>query len=155
MIANGSTQIVDLISVFTFTHFETPNNGNPCAAGGSNPCPDLVTVGLNPAASESITIDDVEYVIDFTGFQVGEESFTDFLTQEALANTATLRGTFTRKDGESVIDDFEDEFIEEEEEEEEEDDGDDGGGNEVPVPAPLFLIGLGLAAMRLARTRSH
>lgn len=80
-----------LTSTFIFDHFETPNNANPCAAGGPTPCGDLVTPTLNVGASESITIDDVDYFISVTGFDIG----ASFLTAEGASNTATLRGVFT------------------------------------------------------------
>lgn len=78
-------------STFEFDHFETPNDGNPCAAGGSTPCPDLVTPTLNVGASDSLTIDGVNYFIAVSGFDIGDS----FLTLEGQSNTAKLTGSFT------------------------------------------------------------
>lgn len=81
-----------LTSTFIFDHFETPNNGDPCAAGGDQPCPDLVTPTLNTGASESITVEGVDYFISVSGF-MGMDG--GFLTLEGESNTATLVGSFT------------------------------------------------------------
>lgn len=82
-----------LTSQFIFDHFETPNDpaGAPCAAGGPEPCGDLVTPTLNVGASDSLTIDGVDYFVSVTGFSMG----ASFLTAENASNTATLLGTFT------------------------------------------------------------
>ena len=82
-----------ILSVFEFDHFETVNfpGDGVCAAGGSTPCPDLVTPTLNVGASESVSIGGVDYFISVTGFDIG----SSFLTLENATNTATLQGTFT------------------------------------------------------------
>ncbi len=90
-ITNGITQNLMLNSFFDFTHFETPNNGNPCAAGGTAPCPDLVTPTLNLGASDSVVIDGKTYVFSTTGFDIG----SSFLTKEGKQNDAILKGAFT------------------------------------------------------------
>ncbi|WP_210115066.1 THxN family PEP-CTERM protein [Roseovarius aestuariivivens] len=82
-----------ITSVFDFDHFETPNDGSPCAAGGVQPCPDLVTPTLNIGASESVSVGGVDYFISVTGFDIG----TGFLTLEGQSNTAQLQGTFTAR----------------------------------------------------------
>ncbi|MFK7744960.1 MAG: THxN family PEP-CTERM protein, partial [Roseobacter sp.] len=55
-------------TVFSFDHFETPNNANPCAGGGPNPCGDVVTTTLNTGMSETFDIDGVEYIFNVLGF---------------------------------------------------------------------------------------
>lgn len=84
-----------LTSIFDFDHFETPNNATPCAAGGVQPCPDLVSVVLNSGASDSVTIDGVEYFFNITGFEVGGSTVSSFLTLENQANSAILTGELT------------------------------------------------------------
>ena len=71
--------------LYNFTHFETPNDGNPCAAGGSQPCPDRVTVTFN-AQSENFLVNGVEYTVNVLGFD-GQSSF---LTREQAATSANL-----------------------------------------------------------------
>jgi hypothetical protein len=74
--------------LYNFTHFETPNDpgwGNSCAAGGSQPCPDLVTVSFN-AQSENFLVNGVEYTVNVLGFN-GQSSF---LTLEQAATSANL-----------------------------------------------------------------
>lgn len=84
-----------LESVFEFTHFETPNNGNPCAAGGSQPCPDLVTAVINTALSDSIQIGDAKFFLTITGFKIGDDVLSQFLTLEDKDNLAVLQGRWT------------------------------------------------------------
>lgn len=74
--------------LYNFTHFETPNDpgwGNPCAAGGFQPCPDRVTVSFN-AQSENFLVNGVEYTVNVLGFN-GQSSF---LTREEAATSANL-----------------------------------------------------------------
>jgi hypothetical protein len=85
----------NLVSVYRFTHFETPNNGNPCAAGGSQPCPDLVTAVINTALSDSIQIGNAKFFLSITGFKVGDNVLGSFLTKEEFTNVATLQGRWT------------------------------------------------------------
>ncbi|MDJ0508638.1 MAG: THxN family PEP-CTERM protein [Crocosphaera sp.] len=81
---------------FGFSHFETPNNAVPCAAGGSQPCPDLVSFLNNGASSETVTIDGTQYRLDITGFQLEDGTVVqEFLTLEGQANMATLQGKLT------------------------------------------------------------
>ena len=84
-----------ITSVFEFDHFETPNSGTPCAAGGSQPCPDLVTAALNEGASESVVIGGVEYFFSITGFEIEGTVLDSFLTLEEQSNSAVLKGEFT------------------------------------------------------------
>lgn len=82
-------------SIFSFTHTETPNDGNPCAEGGAQPCPDLVEVVLNSGASTSVNIDGVDYFFSVSGFEVDGTPVSSFLTLESQSNQAILQGTFT------------------------------------------------------------
>jgi hypothetical protein len=78
--------------VYRFTHLETPNNANPCAAGGSAPCPDLVTFqGAVGTFGDVIEVNDVLVVLGLTGFVDG----FSFLTNENASNTAGLYAEFT------------------------------------------------------------
>jgi hypothetical protein len=77
--------------VYSFDHFETPNNGNPCAAGGSQPCPDLVTYLGASEVSDSVIVDGEEVFLSLEGF---EDGFT-FLTAEGAASSKMLRAAFT------------------------------------------------------------
>jgi len=86
-------------TVYNFEHLETPNNAYVCAAGGSRPCPDLVTAALDLGASESFTIGTIEYVFNVLGFSTdGGQTITDsFLTLEEQSNSAELFATFTTR----------------------------------------------------------
>jgi hypothetical protein len=86
-------------AVFNFLHDETPNPDNPCLFGGdngagvnSNGCADRVRVGLNENLTQFFTINDVNYTLDISGFSVGGDPFSQFLTQEASTNNAILLG---------------------------------------------------------------
>ncbi len=76
---------------FGFEHTETPNNGNPCAAGGSQPCPDLVGIP-DASSSETVLLQGNRYQLDIIGFSQdnGANVTSEFLTLEGQANTATL-----------------------------------------------------------------
>ena len=88
---DGNT--TSLSSLFEFTHFETPNNANPCAAGGSTPCPDLVSVSLiGGVDTDSILIDGTLYNLTINGFRQGDDFTDSFLTEEGQPNTAILTG---------------------------------------------------------------
>ena len=85
-------QAFSLGGVFQFSHFETPNGANPCAAGGTNPCPDLVTyLGATGLFGDTIVVDDTEFVLSLTGFADG----LTFLTAEGESNSAQLFAEFT------------------------------------------------------------
>lgn len=111
--------------VFDFDHFETPNGATPCAAGGSNPCPDLVTLLNNRDLSETIQVGSVEYTLTVLGFDTGAGPLSTFLTQEAASNSAVLRAAFRQVPV-----------------------------SEVPIPAAGWLLVAGLAGLAaLRRTR--
>ena len=96
-ILNGPT----VTSVFSFDHWETSNNANPCAnpsADNSNGCADRVIATLNLGASDTFTIDNVDYVFNITAFQVGNSDLSEFWTKEGAANSAVLRAEFTAKE---------------------------------------------------------
>ncbi|MBP0015369.1 MAG: PEP-CTERM sorting domain-containing protein [Roseofilum sp. SBFL] len=81
---------------FLFDHFETPNNANPCAAGGEGSCPDLVSFP-NATSQEIITLYGVNYNLTLSGFSEdgGENIVDSFLTLEAIENSAGLYATLT------------------------------------------------------------
>ncbi|MEM9540629.1 MAG: THxN family PEP-CTERM protein [Cyanobacteria bacterium P01_E01_bin.42] len=81
---------------FLVDHFETPNNANPCAAGGIPSCPDLVSFP-NTTSQEIVTIDEVDYNLTLSGFSTnsGVDIVESFLTLEGVANTAGLYATLT------------------------------------------------------------
>lgn len=87
-VAFGSETIPLEFSVL-FDHLETPNNANPCAAGGSTPCPDLVTIV--DFDQNIIEIDGQKY-LTVLGFSAdgGETIVDEFLTSENLSNSADL-----------------------------------------------------------------
>ncbi|NOX94118.1 MAG: hypothetical protein GXP04_03185 [Alphaproteobacteria bacterium] len=87
--------------MFDFSHFETPNNANPCANGGANGsgvnvngCADLVTV-TNNNLSEDFLVDGVLYTIAILGFKVGDDIVSTFETIERMTNNAVLIATIT------------------------------------------------------------
>ncbi|MBP0020376.1 MAG: THxN family PEP-CTERM protein [Cyanobacteria bacterium SBLK] len=81
---------------FLVDHFETPNNANPCAAGGVPSCPDLVSFP-NTTSEEIVTINEVDYNLTLSGFSTngGVDIVESFLTLEGVANTAGLYATLT------------------------------------------------------------
>ncbi len=95
----------DIDTLFNFAHTETTNNANPCDFAGNNNqgvningCADQVEATLNLASSETFTIDNIEYVFNVTGFEVGGSLFDNFLTIENASNQATLVGSFVATD---------------------------------------------------------
>lgn len=86
---------------FLFTHFETPNDADPCADGNprvvppnQNGCADRVTVSfLN--SSESFDVNGDIYTINIVGFKIGGNTFTEFWTAERQDNSATLVANVT------------------------------------------------------------
>ncbi|MEA1050933.1 THxN family PEP-CTERM protein [Lamprobacter modestohalophilus] len=128
---------------FDFLFRETPNAG-ACAGGEANPCPDLFGFVAIPLLDLSFNYDDNEYFVsvlltDGAGgaapiSTLHDEECTDlgldagcqgFRTLEEAATTAQFAFTIS---ADPLFDD-----------------------NEVPVPAPLALLGVGFVAMGLAR----
>lgn len=108
-------------ATFNFFHNETNNNADPCPAGGSGLCPDLVTVSNPSGTAGSFMLNGVEYSLFISGFSGGNANANgslSFLTNEKQRNTANLNA-IVKASGTPV--------------------------SEVPVPAalPLMLSALG------------
>lgn len=125
--------ITGVQSTIHFDHLETTNSASPCAAGGSSPCPDLVTIVNSSAMADTFTLNGVEYSLFLSGFSGGNsnaDGSLSFLTLEDQQNTAFLNGIVTANAAPPV--------------------------SEVPVPAalPLMLTALGGLGFLGARRRS-
>lgn len=83
-----------VISPFKFSFLETPNYGNPCAAGGVPPCPDKVTFLNNGISTSNVTINGVDFNLQILGFQTGGSLVNDFITLESQATSADLVAQF-------------------------------------------------------------
>lgn len=112
---------------FDFLHEET-TNAVPCAYPGGAPCADRVRLVNTTAPSQFFNIGGIDYGLDILGFKVGDTLFSQFITFENLSNGAVLQARLVDRTQFS---------------------------NLVPEPAPLALLGLGLAALGVAgRKRS-
>ena len=122
-------QAFNLNPVFSFTHFETPNGGNPCGAGGGQPCPDLVTLVNSQDLSEVLTLGNGdEFTLTILGFDTGDDNpLTSFLTKENKSNMAKLIATFEVEPG--------------------------GTGGQVPLPAAGWMLLAGIGALGAAKRR--
>lgn len=89
---------------YTFSHYETVNQDNPCPNGGGNGsgvngggCADRVQITANPAGVETVAIGGVDYSFDITGFSglALEDGIPTFWTREGRLNSANIKGVFT------------------------------------------------------------
>jgi hypothetical protein len=91
----GGTDTTEL--TWSIAHNETPNNPSSgiCDAGGSPPCPDLVTLPTI-VADKKIQFGDLELFAVFSGFGQSPDSLTQgFLTAEGQDSTAGFFVKFT------------------------------------------------------------
>jgi hypothetical protein len=125
-------------AVFDFSHWETDNGASPCADGGANGvgvnvngCADRVIFSLNSAASSFFTIDDIDYTLNLTSFEVGGNPVSQFWTVEGADNRAFLLGNISAR---SVV---------------------DPGGGAVPEPASWAMMLMGFGAVGLTTRRKR
>ena len=100
-VTQGTTDLgtFNVVSVFDFAHFETPNSADPCADGGSNGsgvningCADRVTFTTNVGQSSGFEVAGVEYILNLTGFLTNGSVADEFWTVERQSNEAFLKG---------------------------------------------------------------
>ncbi len=85
----------NLNPTFTFDHTETPNNANPCAEGGGNPCRDLVTLLNSQDLTQVVTVGGADFTLIIDGFENAlGDPITSFYTQENQVNSAFLVARF-------------------------------------------------------------
>ena len=87
---------------FTFDFEETlnfPDNNGPCAFGGTagsgvniEGCADRIQFTRNEGTGDSVIVDGVEYTLDISGFMVGDQLASFFLTEEKQSSEAVLVG---------------------------------------------------------------
>lgn len=93
-----TTTSVNGFSTYLFDHFETPNNGSPCAAGGTTPCPDLVTVSNIEGQTSDFEFGGATYSLFVSGFvDGGGSNVFQFLTRENAENTAILNAVVSQE----------------------------------------------------------
>ncbi|MEO1456021.1 MAG: THxN family PEP-CTERM protein [Pseudomonadota bacterium] len=96
-ISEGNQSVgFSLFDTLDFTHFETPNTGSPCAAGGAQPCPDQVTLTQVNVPDVTVEFLGIAYGFNVNGFfDANSQVVNQFLTLENAANTVNIQGVFT------------------------------------------------------------
>lgn len=110
---------------YTFNHDETPNGASPCpyTPNNANGCSDQVVIASAPG-SQTFLIGNTWYTLQL-GFGTSPTNIVNsFVTQEGVANTANIYGTFTSKDV-----------------------------PQVPEPGSMLALGLGLGGVAMAIRR--
>jgi hypothetical protein len=74
-----------------------------CPVGSVSVCDDVVTIATNVGGSEILNVDGSNYIFAFSGFLIGGNPFTQFLTQEAQPNVATIQGILIPPPGETPL----------------------------------------------------
>lgn len=85
---DGTNVLLD--AAFDFDHFETPNDANPCAEGGSNPCRDSVTI--TSLGTYNFWFGGQYYTLLLTFADSELNPINKIYTDEAKANSANLYG---------------------------------------------------------------
>lgn len=85
-----------IASLVDFAHRETPNN-NSCGFISTSTCDDFVTISLNTAGTDVVSVEGVDYVFNILGFRTSLDGdiITTFQTLEENDNVAQLYGEFT------------------------------------------------------------
>jgi hypothetical protein len=94
-VVNGDqSEAFSLSTMFQLFHQETINPSATCAAGGSKPCRDSVTVVGEISSSLPFVIGDIEYTFVLEGMVSSPAGpvTTGFFTEETKQNSAMLRG---------------------------------------------------------------
>lgn len=127
---------------FVFEHWETTNGARPCPFGTArvgvnrNGCADRVTIANNSGLENSITVGDLIYRLEITGFQVGGQLFEEFWTTERQDNSAVIRGRIVAEPSVNPPPP-----------------PPPPPPSPVPLPAGVWLLGAALAGLGLVRRR--
>jgi hypothetical protein len=133
---NGDPTLIGKTFNYAFDHWETTNNANPCADGGSvapnvptnvnrNGCADRVIANW-AAESQSFLVGSEVYTLNINGFSLtadGANPFTSFWTAESARNDAFLLASVALR---SEVE-------------------------QVPEPGSIALAGLALAGLAVSR----
>ena len=93
-VVNGDeSETFSLSTKFRLFHNETINPAVPCAAGGTQPCGDSVSIGGKIAETDSFIVGNVEYSFVLEGFveSIDGPFVTSFFTDEFEKSSAVLR----------------------------------------------------------------